>query len=218
MNHPRDEHRYPWHFMLSVVAASAAFVSMTQMDMVLVRHYFNADESGIYAAASVLGKAVLYLPGGVATALFPMVAENTALQRSSASLMFKAVALTLILSVAATLFYFLFAPYLVNLLYGKRYDEAGEVLRYFGLAMIPMALVMVAESFLIAQGRVFFIYLLLIMAPFQILALHFFHQSLLMVVLVIAIGGWVLVLVGYGMLWWEYNFSQHSSHEEGPVS
>ncbi len=216
---PRVEHRYQWHFMLSVIAASAAFVSMTQLDMVLVRHYFDADESGVYAAASVLGKAVLYLPGAVATAMFPMVAENSALQRGSASLMIKAVALTLVLSGAATLFYLLFAPDLVTLLYGKRYEKAGEVLRYFGLAMIPMALVMVAENFLIAQGRVFFVYLLVIVAPLQIVAIHFFHQSLLMVVAIIAIGGWVLVLVGYGILWWQYqNGRNPNPNLEGTVS
>lgn len=201
---PRVKHHYPWRFVMSVMAANVAFVSMTQLDMVLVRHYFSAEESGMYAAASVLGKAVLYLPGAVVTALFPMVAENSALQRGSASLMLNAVALTLLLSGAGAAFYLLFAPELVTLLYGERYAEAGEVLRYFGLAMIPMALVMVAENFLIAQGRIFFVYLLLIVAPLQILAIHFFHQSLLMVVAILAIGGWVLALVGYGMLWREY--------------
>lgn len=208
---PQGEYHYPRHFMLYVMVASVAFVSMTQMDMVMVRYYFDADESGIYAAASVLGKAVLYLPGAVVTALFPMVAENSALKKASASLLLNAVVLTLALSGAGALIYLLFAPELVTMLYGERYAQAGEVLRYFGLAMIPMALVLVAENFLIAQGRVFFVYLLLIVAPLQILAIHFFHQSLLMVVAILAIGGWVLALVGYGMMWREYQRAQEEA-------
>jgi O-antigen/teichoic acid export membrane protein len=201
---PRAEYRYPWHFLLSVVLASLAFVSMTQLDIVLVRYHFDAEQSGVYAAAAILGKAVLYLPGAVVTALFPMVAENSALKKASASLLLNAVALTLALCSAGALIYLLFAPELVILLYGERYAEAGEVLRYFGLAMIPMALVLVAENFLIAQGRIVFTYLLVVAAPLQILAIHLFHQSLLMVVAILAIGGWVLVLVGYGILWREY--------------
>lgn len=201
---PRVTHHYPWHFVLSVMLASVAFVSMTQMDMVLVRHYFDADESGMYAAASVLGKAVLYLPGAVVTALFPMVAENSAFKKGSASLLLNAVALTLALSGAGAVFYLLFAPELVSLLYGQRYAPAGEVLRYFGLAMIPMALVLVAENFLIAKGRILFVYLLLVVAPIQLLAIHYFHDTLISVVAILAVGGWALALLGYGVLWLEY--------------
>jgi O-antigen/teichoic acid export membrane protein len=201
---PRETHHYPWHFVLSVMLASVAFLSMTQMDMVLVRHYFDADESGMYAAASVLGKAVLYLPGAVVTALFPMVAENSALKKGSASLLLNAVLLTSALSGTGAVFYLLFGPELVSLLYGERYAPAGEVLRYFGLAMIPMALVMVAENFLIAKGRILFVYLLVAVAPIQLLAIHYFHDTLVSVVAILAVGGWALALLGYGVLWLEY--------------
>ncbi len=63
---------------MPVLLANVAFAVMTQIDMVLVKYYFSEQEVGIYAAASILGKAVMYLPGGIAMALFPMVAENHA--------------------------------------------------------------------------------------------------------------------------------------------
>src|SRR3989344_2980613 len=93
---------------LPVFMANAAFIAMTQLDMVLVNYYFPAHEAGLYAAASILGKAVMYLPGGIAAALFPMVAENHARRRSSAHLLLQAVGLTAVLSGAGAVFYFLF--------------------------------------------------------------------------------------------------------------
>jgi O-antigen/teichoic acid export membrane protein len=184
-----------------VLVANLAFAVMTQIDIVLVNHYFPAHEAGLYASASILGKAVMYLPSGIAVALFPMVAENQARQRSSAHLLFQAVSLTTLLCMAGAIFYFLFGEQLITLLYGESYRDAGVVLKYFGFAILPMALVMVAEYFLIAKGRVVFAYLFAAVAPLQVLAIHFWHESLQTVVAITAASGVCVALVGYAILW-----------------
>lgn len=186
---------------IPVLIANAAFATMTQIDMVLVNFYFPQHEAGLYASASILGKAVMYLPGGIVMALFPMVAENHARKEASAHLLFQAVMLTALLCGAGAIFYYIFGEKIVALLYGQNYREAGEVLKYFGIAMIPMALVLVAENFLIAKGKVLFAYLFLAIAPLQLTAIYFFHQSLQMVVIVIGISGLILAIIGYGLLW-----------------
>ena len=186
---------------LPVLAANAAFATMTQLDIVLVNHYFPAHEAGLYAAASILGKAVMYLPGGIATALFPMVAENHARSQGSAHLLLQAVGLTALLSGAGAVFYFLFGEEIVALLYGEHYRGAGAVLKFYGFVILPMALVLVAEHFLIAKGRVLFAYLFLFIAPLQFIAVHFFHDSLQMVLAVVGVSGLILTLLGYGLLW-----------------
>ncbi len=206
---PRVKSHYPWRFVVPVTLANVAFVVMTQFDIVLVRHYFGPTESGIYAAASILGKAVLYLPGAIVTVLYPMVAENTALQRASASLLVNAVLLTLLLSGTGVLIYFFLGPEIVRFFYGERYEMAGEILQYFGFAMIPMALVMVAENFLIAKGRILFVYLFVIVAPVEIIAIHYFHESLLQVVGIMIASGSILAILGYAMLWFEYHRHAH---------
>jgi hypothetical protein len=69
---------------------------------------------------------------------------------------------------------------------------------------MPMALVMVAESFIIAKGRVMFAYLFMIAAPLQILAIYLHHESLLMVVGIMAASGYILAFAGFGLLWREF--------------
>ena len=184
-----------------VLIANVAFATMTQIDIVLVNYYFSPHEAGLYAAASILGKAVMYLPGGIVTALFPMVAESHARKEASAHLLFQAVILTAVLCGASAIFYYFFGEKIIALLYGQSYREAGEVLKYFGIAMIPMALVLVAENFLIAKGKVLFAYLFLAVAPLQLTVIYFFHQSLQMIVAVIGISGLILAISGYGLLW-----------------
>lgn len=186
---------------MPVLLANVAFAVMTQIDMVLVKYYFSEQEVGIYAAASILGKAVMYLPGGIAMALFPIVAENHASGKSSAHLMFQAVGVTALLSLTGALFYYFFADSIIVLLYGTDYKEAANVLKYFGFAILPMALVMVAEHFLIAMGRVLFAYLFMVVAPLQLIAIYYYHDTLLDIVAVLSISGIILVVSGYGLLW-----------------
>lgn len=195
---------FPLNAVLPVLIANIAFVAMTQLDMVLVNWYFPPEQAGLYAAASVLGKAVLYLPGGLVMALYPMVAENHAKDQGSAHILLQAVAVTASLCGVAALAYWLLGEWLIALLYGQNYAGAGELLRWYGFAILPMALVIVAENFLIAKGRVLFAWLFLGMAPVQILAIYLWHGQLWQVIAIMGCCGAILVVIGYSMMWRDY--------------
>lgn len=192
---------FPLSTWLPVLVANVAFAAMTQLDMVLVKAFFSAEQAGLYAAASVLGKAVLYLPGGLVMALFPLVADQHARDQSSAHLMLQAVILVFVCCGGAALAYWAFGDWLIVLLYGPAYAGAGELLRWYGFAILPLALVMVAEHFLIAKGRVLFAWLFLAMAPLQVAAIALWHSHLWQVIAIIGGFGSLLVVIGYGVMW-----------------
>lgn len=183
---------------IPVLIANLSFAVMTQLDIMLVNHFYNAYQSGIYAAAAILGKAVMYLPGAIAVAMFPMVAENESRAQGSARLFINALTLTAALSGAGALFYYLFADSVIILFYGKKYQGAAELLKFYGFAMLPMTLVMVAEHFLIAKGRVIFAYIMILGIPFVLLAAQSYHEQLIDMVYILAACGWGLALVGFG--------------------
>ncbi len=202
--HSYNKNHLSFKSAIPVFLANIAFVIMTQIDMVIVKYYFTEQDAGLYAAASILGKAVLYLPSGIAIALFPMVAENHAEGESSTHLFFQAVGVTAVLCTMGSLLYYYFSEHIIVLLYGPDYIEAAEILKYFGFAMLPMALIMVAEHFLIAKGRVLFAYLFMIIAPLQLIGIYFYHDTMLNIVVILSISGVTLVIVGYGLLWRTY--------------
>lgn len=185
---------------LPVLAANVAFAVMTQLDMVLVNIFFDSTLAGTYAAASVLGKAVLYLPGGLVLALFPLVADNHANKTSSNLLLLQAVFLTGAICTFASIVYWLFGNEIISTLYGDQYTGAGELLRWYGFAILPLAFVLVAEHFLIAKGQVIFAWLFLLVAPLQIIAIYFWHENLSQVLIAMAAGGFLLAAIGYGIL------------------
>jgi O-antigen/teichoic acid export membrane protein len=198
--------------VLPILIANLGFVLMTQLDMVLINWYFPPQEAGSYAAASVLGKAILYLPGGIVLALFPMVAKNHATNVGSFYLIRNAVIITLLMCGSLALAYWLLGDWLISLFYGNRYIDSGKILRLYGLVMLPMALVMVAEHFLIAQGRTLFCWLYLFILPFQFLAVWIWHQDIWMIMVNIGVSGAILTFLGYGILFQEW-FKVHKKTE-----
>ena len=200
-NSPHSNAHYILKSALPVLFANSVFILMTQLDMILVKYYFTEQEAGLYAAASILGKAVMYLPGSIAIALFPMVAENHVDGKSSINLLMQSVITTVLLCSVGALLYYFMGDFIISFLYGRDYQEAGKILKYYGFAILPMALVLVAEYYLIAMGQVLFAYLFAVIAPLQLLAIYLFHDELLHIVIIMGISGFLLVIIGYGMLW-----------------
>lgn len=185
---------------LPVLLANIAFASMTQLDMVIVNWYFDSKEAGLYAAASVLGKAVLYLPGGLVLAMFPFVVDAHAKKESTIIMLRQVVLTTFFICVAAAIIYFLFAEEIIIMLYGSSYLNAASVLKWYGFAMLPLALTLIAENYLIAKGKTLFVWIFMAIAPFQIFAIHLWHADLMQIVIIMGVCGAALLMVGYSLL------------------
>jgi O-antigen/teichoic acid export membrane protein len=179
-----------------VLSATIAASAMTQLDMVLVNWYFPPREAGLYAAASVLGKAILYLPGGLIVALFPMVSELHSKGESGLKIFRQSILATLICCGSVCAIYWMFGDQIIKLFYGQNYDGAGQILRWYGFAILPMATVIIAEQYLIARGQVLFAWIFLAIAPLQILAIYLWHTELWMILLSMGVFGALLAFIG----------------------
>lgn len=174
-----------------VMGALFCFALLTNADLILVKHYFRAEVAGIYSAASVLGKALLVLPTSVALALFPLVpgSSEVASGRTAGRAMILAVTG---LGVGAALLLILPGP-LLMFIFGRNYSEAGEILRWFGLASLPYGLAYVLVHYNLARWRYKFLYPMVLACAAELVLICKFHESPLQVVRSFA-------GVGYGLL------------------
>ncbi|RKY73155.1 MAG: hypothetical protein DRQ14_04780 [Candidatus Latescibacterota bacterium] len=174
-----------------VMGALFCFALLTNADLILVKHYFRAELAGIYSAASVLGKALLFLPMSVALALFPLVpgSSEVASKRTAERALILAGAG---LGVGTALF-LLFPGLILGLVFGRTYSDAGNILRWFGLAAPPYGLAYVLVHYHLAKWRYKFLYPMALACTAELVLIGTFHGSLLQVVRSFA-------GVGYGLL------------------
>lgn len=187
---------FPFRLIAPVVASVIGLTTMTQIDLVFVSRFFDASLASQYAPASVLGKAVLYLPAGLVTAILPIVAASHARSERSTRHVVHALSATALLCGAAAMVYFVAGPWLVRLLYGEKYGAAGSLLAVYGLAMVPMALAMVMQGFLVAKGRTLFCWATAVLAVVEMAVLRGWHPSLQAVIGTIAACNTVLAVAG----------------------
>ncbi len=182
--------------LFQVLSISISFALMTQLDMILVNWFFSPIEAGEYAAASVLGKAVLYIPSGLIVALFPMTIEAHLNKTKGTQLLKAALISTFCICGVLALIYSIWANEIINLIYGEGYLGAGSILRWYGFVILPMALVMVYEHYLFAKGKIIFSWVFLIFGPLQIVAIYLWHDKLIYVLAAVGGSGLLLLLCG----------------------
>lgn len=182
-------------YSIPVLTATLCFTIITNIDVILVKHYFSPEDAGYYAAAAVLGKAILYLPTAIVLAIFPMVSEAHTLKGDTYIILKKAVYYTSLLSGMCILLYILFPDILVGILFGKRYIPVANLVRMLGIAILPLVFVNILMNFNMARSRMKFIYNMILGCILEIISIIMFHTSLYHVIAIIGIVGSGLFLL-----------------------
>jgi O-antigen/teichoic acid export membrane protein len=135
-----------------VGTASLAFLGLlllTNVDLLLARHFLDASASGLYAAGAVVAKIAYWAPQFAATIVFPRLAREVAARRrllAGAAAVVAGLGAALAVAVAA-------APDLaVSLPFGAAYRGVGPDLPLFALLGTALALVQLLLFSGIAAG------------------------------------------------------------------
>jgi O-antigen/teichoic acid export membrane protein len=188
-------------YSLPVLLSSIAFSIITNVDLIIVKHFFPPEDAGLYAAVAILGKTILYLPAAFVLVLFPMVSESHALNNNIYKILDKGLLYTLAFSAIGVVVFLIFPELSIRILFGERFISAAPLLKFYGLAMMFMALISVLMNFNLARQKTGFIYTLGIGCAALITMINLFHDSLLTVILIILSVNLVLSVVNILMVY-----------------
>jgi O-antigen/teichoic acid export membrane protein len=178
-----------------VLVGLACFTALTNVDLVMVKHYFSPTEAGYYSAASVLAKIILFFPGAVACVMFPKTSERHALNQDPAGIARTALLAVAVLSCGLLLAYFLFPSLLVKVLFGPGYEATIRLVGIFGVPMALYALVNLLLSYYLSIRNARFIWLLVGSTALQVVLLSLFHTTLLQVITVLLLNAFLLLVL-----------------------
>jgi O-antigen/teichoic acid export membrane protein len=110
-----------------------------ELDLLLAKRFFSPDEAGIYAAAALIGKALLMFSILASTIVYPKLVEER-LSRKGISTFLWGVGITLILFVSGYIFFTLFGKPVVDLLFGAKFQGVTELVPFYIFAIFPLAM------------------------------------------------------------------------------
>lgn len=171
-------------FLTPFAIQSIAITSLYSSDVILVKHFFPAHEAGIYAALSTLGKIIFFGTGPISAVMFPLVSQREAKGQNYKKIFKYSFLVTALGAIFISGLYWLFPSFAINLLYGSAYLEAKNLLIWFAIFISLFTLSSLLINYSLSLGKTKVVLLPLAAAIIQIVAITFFHQSLLTVIFI----------------------------------
>jgi O-antigen/teichoic acid export membrane protein len=170
---------------------------LIELDLMLARHFLSPEESGHYAAAGLLARAVLFLPGVVSMVALPYFSRTGPRGGTAYRWLLAASGAVLGVSVPLVLAFLVSGDRIVLLTYGERFGDAASLLMVMTLAMVAMSLANLELLFHIAAGSRIFV-ILWVAAAVEILAIAVMHKSPISIAWIAFATGWTVA--GLGLL------------------
>lgn len=186
-----------------VVVVLFSFSLLTNIDVVIVKHFFAPSQAGNYAAAAIFGKIVLFFPGAIAMVMFPKTAELHALEEDTRPILKKSLLMVAGLCSLVTIGYFVFPFLIVSLLFGSRYYQSVPLMGLFGVAMTLFSMLNILILYFLSVHSFRFIFFLVACTLLQVTLLWFFHSTLQTVLYVLIGNGFLLLALNWLYISWK---------------
>lgn len=155
-----------------------AFAILTNIDVILVKHFFQPIDAGYYSIAQMVGKIALFLPSAIAIVIFPKCTTSFVHNKSSLKILYKSLFLGGICCFVITVLSFLFPDVIIRILTGEVSHISSRLVGLFSLAMSFYALLWIIINFTLATYNLKLIIPLLLMAVFEAVFIYSYHPTL----------------------------------------
>jgi O-antigen/teichoic acid export membrane protein len=186
-----------WQRIFATTAGAAVLTfTMTAMgfgDVLIVKHFFPAQQAGLYSASSLCGKILLYFVGFVPAILIPQTTHRHARGEKTRKILWTAVAFVAAVSVLGVLAFHFAGALLLHALTGNAFDAALPLLPTYAAAMAALAMTNSLGSYGISTHRLAFIVPLLVAAIVTLATIALVHPTLESVVRELLLGNLVML-------------------------
>lgn len=182
-------------YLSPVAISSLCFMNLVNSDMVLVKYFFTAQDSGLYSLAQMVGKIFLFLPGPIRMVMFPRTSGLNAKNLDTVSTLRRSLMYVVGLCALAVIFYNIFPVFVLKALTGKAYPESIFLGRFFSISMTFFTLAYIIIFYFLSVNKTHFIKYLVLFTILQNGAIILFHQSLLQVQLILCISSFLLFFI-----------------------
>jgi O-antigen/teichoic acid export membrane protein len=172
-------------------------------DVVLVKHFFNATSAGLYSAASLSGKIMLYFVGFIPTVLIPQATHRFSRGERTRETLWAAILVIVVVSTCGVAAYHFGGILLLHVLMGRAFDAAAPFLPGYAAAMALLALTNALASYGIATHRLGFALPLLLATLAALGLITAAHASLQMVIADLIAGNALMAFVVAVALGWQ---------------
>lgn len=176
--------------------ATLGMTSLISTDILLVKHFFDPLQAGIYAGLSLVGKVIFFFTAPIGSVMFPLIVKKHARSESYNNIFRMAIAMVLIPSVFISIFYFLYPDFSISfIIKNEAYKSASGLLGLFGVFIAIYSLITLFVYYFLSVKKTNVYIPVLIAALSQLLFITVYHSSLFMIVVISLLVALILLAV-----------------------
>ncbi len=137
-------------FPLAIITVSG--VISGRIDQVFLKHYLDIETVGLYSVAVQLSELWQFIPGLMLAAVFPAIVnakDSPITYRNRLSFLSGAL---LLYGLTASVLMTVFAPLIVNIIYGSAFDGSVSMLQIYSWSIAGMVLSFLVSQFLLTEN------------------------------------------------------------------
>ena len=178
----KTELKKVWIFIGLTAGYELTQIIINNSDILLVKHYFNPTEAGLYASLALIGRVVYFVAWMFVMLLLPAVVQKRKDGEATAPVLFKYVLFIGGLSTCIVGLCFLMPKTIIGLMFGEAYLSMAPLLWQYALATSLFAISNIFAYYFLSLDK----YVPVIISGFlgmsQIVVIIMYHSSLAIVV------------------------------------
>jgi O-antigen/teichoic acid export membrane protein len=184
--------RYDWRRIALSTGGAASITIATALigtaDVIVVKHFFPAHAAGLYSAAALAGKVLMFVVGFVPIVLLPRATDHHERGEHTRHVLWAGVAVLVAVAFVGGVALQYFGAQFLHLLVGREYDGALPLLLPYALAMIALGLANLLAYYGVATHRLAFAIPLTAGVMLTLVVMAFMHPTLTAVVRILFVG------------------------------
>lgn len=173
---------------LGVAFSTGTLTILSFMDVVVVKHFFNAHDAGLYAAVNLTGKVVLFFAAFLPTIVLPKAVAALQRRENPIPLLLQAAAGTAIMAGSVLAVFGMIPAIVLRLVAGSAFISGAPYVFQYDAAMALLALVTLLVNYRIGLHRFGFLYGLITVLVAELAAIAVWHGTLWDVIHVLLVG------------------------------
>ncbi len=165
--------------------ALLGLTSFISSDIILVKHFFDPHQAGLYAGLSLIGRVIFFVSAPIATVMFPIIVQKHSKNENYTNTFKLSLLLVIFPSLILTAFYSIF-PHQAIMFFLKREDylAISPYIVPFSIFITFYGILAILSNFYLSINKTKIFIPIIIGAIAQIVFIYFIHQNFFQIIII----------------------------------
>jgi len=177
-----EDLKHVWVFIGLTAGYELTQIIINNSDVLLVKHYFNSIDAGLYASLALIGRVVYFVAWMFVMLLMPTVMQKQKDGEPTAPVLFKYVFFIGSLSTLIVIACYFFPETIISLMFGNAYISVSSLLWQYALATSLFAISNIFAYYFLSLNQYAPVILSGLLGMSQVILIILYHGSLEIVV------------------------------------